>query len=103
MPSGWLHEVINLEDTLSVNHNWINHANIAWTVELVLNSHREARGGSIIVLIFLPVGVNHQAFPNALHNGRALQRLGKSWRKAETSKRATLPNLSRKSASRDAA
>ena len=24
VPSGWIHQVENLEDTISVNHNWIN-------------------------------------------------------------------------------
>ena len=24
MPSGWYHEVENLEPTLSINHNWTN-------------------------------------------------------------------------------
>jgi hypothetical protein len=37
-------QVINEEDTLSVNHNWINFANIAWTVQLVLDSYQEAKG-----------------------------------------------------------
>ncbi|EZA49639.1 hypothetical protein DMN91_006417 [Ooceraea biroi] len=29
VPSGWHHQVWNLEDTISVNHNWINGCNIA--------------------------------------------------------------------------
>ncbi|KAF2364710.1 JmjC domain [Trinorchestia longiramus] len=28
VPSGWHHQVHNLEDTLSINHNWINATNI---------------------------------------------------------------------------
>ncbi|XP_047737301.1 2-oxoglutarate and iron-dependent oxygenase JMJD4 isoform X2 [Hyalella azteca] len=28
VPSGWHHQVWNLEDTLSINHNWINATNI---------------------------------------------------------------------------
>ena len=34
VPSGWHHTVLNLEDTLSVNHNWLNSFNCqrAWTV-----------------------------------------------------------------------
>ena len=28
--SGWAHTVENLEDSLSVNHNWINGYNISW-------------------------------------------------------------------------
>jgi hypothetical protein len=30
VPSGWYHTVQNLEDTLSINHNWINRHNIQW-------------------------------------------------------------------------
>jgi len=28
VPSGWFHQVINLEDTISINHNWVNGCNI---------------------------------------------------------------------------
>ena len=28
VPSGWFHQVRNLEDTISINHNWINEASI---------------------------------------------------------------------------
>ena len=28
VPSGWHHQVHNLEDTISINHNWFNGANI---------------------------------------------------------------------------
>ena len=28
VPSGWFHQVLNLEDTISVNHNWINEASV---------------------------------------------------------------------------
>jgi len=31
VPSGWYHTVENLEDTLSINHNWINGTNIHWS------------------------------------------------------------------------
>ncbi|XP_012262571.2 2-oxoglutarate and iron-dependent oxygenase JMJD4 isoform X1 [Athalia rosae] len=31
VPSGWHHQVWNLEDTISINHNWINAGNI-WNV-----------------------------------------------------------------------
>lgn len=31
VPSGWYHTVENMQPTLSVNHNWINEANIAWS------------------------------------------------------------------------
>ncbi|XP_072751632.1 2-oxoglutarate and iron-dependent oxygenase JMJD4 [Anoplolepis gracilipes] len=29
VPSGWHHQVWNLEDTISINHNWINSCNIS--------------------------------------------------------------------------
>ena len=28
VPSGWYHQVCNLEDTISINHNWFNGCNI---------------------------------------------------------------------------
>ncbi|ESN96513.1 hypothetical protein HELRODRAFT_95474 [Helobdella robusta] len=33
IPSGWFHEVYNEEDTISINHNWINEYNVgkSWT------------------------------------------------------------------------
>ncbi|KAJ9577233.1 hypothetical protein L9F63_006207 [Diploptera punctata] len=33
VPSGWHHQVWNLEDTISINHNWVNGCNIGtmWT------------------------------------------------------------------------
>ncbi|XP_063973253.1 2-oxoglutarate and iron-dependent oxygenase JMJD4 [Diachasmimorpha longicaudata] len=31
VPSGWHHQVWNLEDTISINHNWINGCNI-WNI-----------------------------------------------------------------------
>ncbi|KAI8775823.1 2-oxoglutarate and iron-dependent oxygenase JMJD4 isoform X2 [Biomphalaria glabrata] len=33
IPSGWYHQVINLDDTISINHNWINGCNchLVWT------------------------------------------------------------------------
>lgn len=34
VPSGWHHQVVNLIDTISVNHNWVNACNI----EIVLNA-----------------------------------------------------------------
>lgn len=35
VPSGWHHQVWNLEDTISVNHNWINGCNV-WNMWLTL-------------------------------------------------------------------
>ncbi|XP_063273500.1 2-oxoglutarate and iron-dependent oxygenase JMJD4 [Prinia subflava] len=29
IPSGWHHQVHNLEDTISINHNWVNGCNVA--------------------------------------------------------------------------
>ena len=37
VPSGWHHSVENLEDTLSINHNWINACNLQWAVDHVLS------------------------------------------------------------------
>jgi oxalate decarboxylase/phosphoglucose isomerase-like protein (cupin superfamily) len=28
VPSGWFHQVENLEDTISINHNWANACNL---------------------------------------------------------------------------
>lgn len=30
VPSGWYHQVFNLEDTVSINHNWINSCSIGY-------------------------------------------------------------------------
>lgn len=30
VPSGWYHQVVNLQDTISINHNWINSCNIVF-------------------------------------------------------------------------
>ncbi|XP_043921799.1 2-oxoglutarate and iron-dependent oxygenase JMJD4 isoform X1 [Protopterus annectens] len=30
IPSGWHHQVYNLEDTISINHNWLNGYNVAF-------------------------------------------------------------------------
>lgn len=37
VPTGWHHQVHNMEDTISVNHNWVNSYNI-WQVWLFLKS-----------------------------------------------------------------
>lgn len=42
MPSGWHHSVENLEDTLSVNHNWINGFNVHWAWQLLHEEHAAA-------------------------------------------------------------
>lgn len=38
VPSNWHHQVWNLEDTISVNHNWVNGSNIG-TMWLALSNH----------------------------------------------------------------
>lgn len=37
VPSGWHHQVHNLEDTISINHNWCNVCNIDLMWEFLLN------------------------------------------------------------------
>lgn len=43
VPSGWYHQVHNLEDTISINHNWFNAYNIFWVWDLLLRDYNEAR------------------------------------------------------------
>ncbi|CAI9787324.1 unnamed protein product [Fraxinus pennsylvanica] len=43
VPSGWYHQVHNLEDTVSINHNWFNGHNISWVWDLLLREYHEAR------------------------------------------------------------
>ncbi|QDZ22677.1 JmjC domain-containing protein [Chloropicon primus] len=42
VPSGWHHTVENLEDTLSINHNWFNVCNINYSLELLQRERHEA-------------------------------------------------------------
>ena len=42
MPSGWHHTVRNLEDTLSINHNWLNAFNLHWGWALLQRERAEA-------------------------------------------------------------
>ncbi|KAL2243690.1 UNVERIFIED_CONTAM: 2-oxoglutarate and iron-dependent oxygenase JMJD4 [Sesamum indicum] len=44
VPSGWYHQVHNLEDTISINHNWFNAYNISWVWDLLLREYHEAKG-----------------------------------------------------------
>ena len=37
VPSGWRHEVMNLVETLSINHNWVTSANIDQLISCVLS------------------------------------------------------------------
>lgn len=36
VPSGWFHEVENLTDCISINHNWLNAHNAAWALTKLL-------------------------------------------------------------------
>ncbi|XP_042042154.1 2-oxoglutarate and iron-dependent oxygenase JMJD4-like isoform X2 [Salvia splendens] len=40
----WYHQVHNLEDTISINHNWFNGYNISWVWDLLLREYHEAAG-----------------------------------------------------------
>ena len=42
VPSGWHHTVENLEDTLSINHNWLNGHNIEKVWQLLQREGAEA-------------------------------------------------------------
>nr|XP_016512716.1 PREDICTED: jmjC domain-containing protein 4-like [Nicotiana tabacum] len=42
VPSGWYHQVHNLEDTISINHNWFNGYNLSWVWDLLLKDYTEA-------------------------------------------------------------
>lgn len=44
VPSGWYHQVHNLEDTISINHNWFNAYNLSWVWNLLLKDYNEAKG-----------------------------------------------------------
>ncbi|KAK2663710.1 hypothetical protein Ddye_002284 [Dipteronia dyeriana] len=43
VPSGWYHQVLNLEDTISINHNWFNAYNLSWVWDLLLRDYNEAK------------------------------------------------------------
>ncbi|KAG0459928.1 hypothetical protein HPP92_023056 [Vanilla planifolia] len=43
VPSGWYHQVHNLEDTISINHNWFNSHNLSWVWNLLLKDYVEAK------------------------------------------------------------
>ncbi|CAL1367395.1 unnamed protein product [Linum trigynum] len=43
VPSGWYHQVHNLEDTISINHNWFNGHNLSWVFDLLLRDYKEAQ------------------------------------------------------------
>ena len=41
VPSGWLHQVINLDDCVSINHNWFNSCNVLHATRQMLEDHRK--------------------------------------------------------------
>lgn len=43
VPSGWYHQVHNLEDTISINHNWFNAYNLSWVWDLLVRDCKEAK------------------------------------------------------------
>ncbi|XP_074579925.1 arginine-specific demethylase JMJ20 isoform X2 [Curcuma longa] len=43
VPSGWYHQVHNLEDTISINHNWFNAYNLSWVWNLLLRDYKVAK------------------------------------------------------------
>ncbi|KAK8948395.1 F-box protein [Platanthera zijinensis] len=43
VPSGWYHQVHNLEDTISINHNWFNGHNLSWVWNLLVKDYNEAK------------------------------------------------------------
>ncbi|KAG1347031.1 2-oxoglutarate and iron-dependent oxygenase JMJD4 [Cocos nucifera] len=43
VPSGWYHQVHNLEDTISINHNWFNAYNLSWVWNLLVEDYNVAK------------------------------------------------------------
>ncbi|KAK9669476.1 hypothetical protein RND81_13G133100 [Saponaria officinalis] len=43
VPSGWFHQVHNLEDTISINHNWFNAYNLDWVWNLLVGDYNVAK------------------------------------------------------------
>ncbi|CAO2826404.1 unnamed protein product [Amaranthus hypochondriacus] len=43
VPSGWYHQVHNLEDAISINHNWFNAFNLDWVWDLLVGDYNEAK------------------------------------------------------------
>lgn len=41
VPSGWYHQVYNLEDTISVNHNWFNGCNVHAILTALKRTYRD--------------------------------------------------------------
>lgn len=40
VPSLWYHQVVNLEDSISINHNWFNGSNISTVFKVLQNGER---------------------------------------------------------------
>ncbi|KAL9243129.1 hypothetical protein vseg_017056 [Gypsophila vaccaria] len=43
VPSGWYHQVHNLEDAISINHNWFNAYNLDWVWNLLVGDYNVAK------------------------------------------------------------
>lgn len=43
VPSGYMHQVLNAEDTISINHNWINAANLAFIYDNIIEAHEQVQ------------------------------------------------------------
>ncbi|KAI4326716.1 hypothetical protein MLD38_032000 [Melastoma candidum] len=43
VPSGWYHQVHNMDDTISINHNWFNGHNLTWIWDLLSRDYDEAK------------------------------------------------------------
>ncbi|XP_050307624.1 2-oxoglutarate and iron-dependent oxygenase JMJD4 [Anthonomus grandis grandis] len=43
VPSGWYHQVWNLRDTISINHNWVNGCNIETMWQALKNNYANVR------------------------------------------------------------
>ncbi|XP_074314928.1 arginine-specific demethylase JMJ20 [Silene latifolia] len=43
VPSGWYHQVHNLEDVISINHNWFNAYNLDWVWNLLVGDYNVAK------------------------------------------------------------
>jgi len=43
VPSGWHHQVWNLENTISINHNWFNAANLKWIHSNLVKALKEVQ------------------------------------------------------------
>lgn len=43
LPSGWHHQVHNVEDTISINHNWFNACNLQYVIGALQENERRVR------------------------------------------------------------